>query len=119
MIFIPLLALVLGVVVGLIIGVPMSGFAAVYLPIVVIAGLDAVCGGWRSALEGKFQTDVFLTGFVANTVIASFLAFLGDRIGVDLFFAAAIVLGWRIFTNLNQVRRIMLSQFREARRQRS
>ena len=89
MIFIPILALIVGVVLGLIIAQPMTGLPAVYLPIVVIAGLDAVCGGWRNALEGKFHTDIFITGFVANTLIASFLAFLGDRIGVDLFFAAA------------------------------
>ncbi|HQU19810.1 MAG TPA: small basic family protein, partial [Fimbriimonadaceae bacterium] len=67
---------------------------------------------------GKFSTDVFLTGFVSNVVIAFFLAWLGDQIGINLFLAAVLVMGSRIFTNLSLIRRMMLTKWRDARERR-
>jgi small basic protein len=89
-----------------------------YLAIACLAGLDTVLGGIRSGLEGKFYNDVFVTGFISNVVIAFFLSWLGDRIGVNLFLAAAIVLGSRIFTNLSLIRRFTLTKLQDARERR-
>jgi len=57
-----------------------------------VAGLDTVLGGVRSGLEGEFHTDIFVTGFISNIIIAFFLAYLGDKIGVNLSLAVALVL---------------------------
>lgn len=70
--------------------------------------LDTLFGGIRSLFEKKFYVDVFLTGFLANTLITFFLAWVGDSIGLDMFLAIAIVLGGRIFTNLSMIRRYLL-----------
>jgi small basic protein len=86
-----------------------------YIAIACLAGLDTVLGGIRSGLEGKFHNDIFITGFITNILIAFFLAWLGDRIGVNLFLAAALVLGARIFTNLSLIRRFLLTKFQDAR----
>ena len=83
--------------------------------VAVVAGLDSVCGGSRSALEGKFRTDVFVTGFVSNIVVSIALLWLGDRIGVSLFLVIAIVMGTRIFNNLSVMRRIALTLISDAR----
>ena len=91
MIYIPIVALILGVVLGFLIKVPVTGIAGVYMGVAVVAGLDSVFGGLRSAIEGKFRSDVFMTGFVANIVIAFFLAWFGDRIGVNVYFVAILV----------------------------
>lgn len=115
MILIPLLALLVGVLIGLFALEPVRGVAGIYLGIACLAALDTVCGGLRSVLEGKFTTDVFLTGFVSNIVIAFLLAWLGDRIGINLFLAVALILGTRIFTNLSLIRRLLLSQWADAR----
>ncbi len=45
-----------------------------------------------------------------NTILAGALAYLGDRLGVDLFLAAAVVLGGRMFLNLSLIRRYWLTQ---------
>src|SRR5438477_11163682 len=92
-----------------------NAVVALYLAVGCLAGLDTVLGGVRSGLEGKFHTDVFLTGFVSNIVIAFFLAWLGDRIGVNLSLAVALVLGARIFTNLSLIRRFLLTKWQDAR----
>lgn len=113
MIYIPLIALVLGVVAGILLKTSVTGEAGIYVGLAVIAGLDSVCGGMRSALEGKFRSDVFVTGFIANIVIASFLAWFGDKIGVDVYLAAILVLGMRIFNNLSLIRRQMLTKWHD------
>lgn len=106
-----------------------GGFAAVYLSqytippgfapyvsLAALAGLDSICGGIRAGLEGKFHDDIFLTGFVMNTLLAAALAYLGDRIGVDLFLAAVVLLGGRVFLNLSLIRRYGLNQWQAARK---
>ncbi len=115
MILIPILALLVGLAIGWFIKVPVSGLAGIYMGVGVVAGLDSVFGGIRSALEGKFRSDVFLTGFIANIVIAFFLAWFGDRIGVNVYFVAILVMGSRIFTNLSLIRRQMLTKWHDAR----
>lgn len=113
MIYVPIIALVVGVVVGIFIRPSVAGEAGIYFGLAVIAGLDSVFGGMRSALESKFRTDVFVTGFVANILIAAFLAWFGDKIGVDIYLAAILVLGMRIFNNLSLIRRQMLTKWHD------
>lgn len=93
----------------------LEGAPGQYLAIMCLAGLDTVLGGLRSGLEGKFYNDVFFTGFFSNIAIAFFLSWLGDRIGINLFLAAALVLGARIFTNLSLIRRFLLTKLQDAR----
>jgi small basic protein len=83
---------------------------APYLSLAALAGLDSIFGGIRAGLEGKFHDDIFLSGFVVNTLLAGLLAYLGDRIGVDLFLAAVVALGGRVFLNLSLIRRYWLTQ---------
>jgi small basic protein len=92
-----------------------SGWAS-YISLAALAGLDSICGGVRSGLEGKFHDDIFLTGFLMNTVLSAALAYLGDRIGVDLFLAAVVMLGGRVFLNLSLIRRYWLTNRQMNRR---
>jgi len=116
-IFLPILAIVVGAIIALFVRAPIhDAFAALYLSIACLAGLDTVLGGVRSGLEGKFHTDVFVTGFISNIAIAFFLAWLGDRVlGLNLYLAVALVLGARIFTNLSLIRRFLLTKWQDAR----
>lgn len=120
MFLIPVLALIIGIVLGrvLLSDTPVTGVAAVYLGVTILAGLDSVFGGLKSAMAGDFRTDVFLSGFVTNMLIAGFFAWFGDRIGVNLYLAAVLVMGWRIFTNLGVIRRQIIAQIVETRRRR-
>lgn len=115
MILIPILALIVGVLIALAIGYSPSGVVAQYIALAAVAGMDSVLGGWRAGLEGKFRTGIFVTGFFSNILIAFFLAWLGDQIGINLFLAAALILVWRMFNNLSLIRRILLTNFRETR----
>ena len=120
---IPLLALLVGVGLAVFLAdfsliMPVKGIYGQYLAVACLAGLDTVFGGIRSGLEGKFHRDVFISGFVANTLIAFFLAWLGDKLFIDLLLAVALVLGSRMFVNLSLIRRFLLTKWQDARERR-
>lgn len=83
---------------------------APYLSVAALAGLDTIFGGIRAGIEGRFQNDIFASGFVLNTLLAAGLAWLGDRIGVSLALVAVIALGSRVFLNLSLIRRYYLNK---------
>jgi small basic protein len=83
---------------------------AVYLSVAALAGLDTVFGGIRAGIEGRFQNDIFASGFLLNTLLAAGLAWLGNRIGVSLALVAVISLGQRVFLNLSLIRRYYLNK---------
>lgn len=118
MILIPILAVAVGIALGILLRVPLEERFAVYLGVLVVAGMDSVFGGVRSALESKFRSDIFVTGFFGNMTIALLFAFFGDQIGVDLHAVAILVMGWRIFTNLSVIRRQMLTKWHDTRERR-
>jgi small basic protein len=104
---IPVLGLAVGVVLGLVFDptVPLS--MQPYLPIAVVAALDAVFGGVRARLDRIFDAKVFVISFVSNVVVAALIVYLGDQLGVgaQLSTAVVVVLGIRIFGNAAAIRR--------------
>jgi small basic protein len=82
-----------------------------YLPIAVVAALDALFGGLRALLDGIFSDKVFVVSFIANVLVAVILVFIGDRLGVggQLTTGVIVVLSIRIFSNVAAIRRHLLS----------
>lgn len=104
---IALLALLLGALLGLLLQPTVPDALIPYLPVAVVAALDALFGGLRARFDGTFSERIFLVSFTSNVLLAVFLVFLGDQLGVgrDLSTAVVVVLGVRIFSNLAAVRR--------------
>ena len=101
------IGLVLGIVAGLLLAPDVPVAFQPYLPIAVVAALDAVFGGLRAFLDGIFDDKVFVVSFVSNVVIAAAIVFLGDKLGVggQLTTGVIVVLGIRIFSNVAAIRR--------------
>ena len=101
------LALVVGIVVGLIFRPTVPDWLEPYLPIAVVAALDAVFGGVRARLDGVFDSKVFVVSFVSNVLVAALIVYLGDKLGVGGQLSTAVVvgLGIRIFGNAAAIRR--------------
>lgn len=104
---IPALALVAGVALGIWLDPTVPLWLQPYLPIAVVAALDAVFGGVRARLDGIFDAKVFVVSFVSNVLVAALVVFLGDKLGVgtQLSTAVVVVLGIRIFGNAAAIRR--------------
>ncbi|MFN8081655.1 MAG: small basic family protein [Kineosporiaceae bacterium] len=104
---IALLGLVVGVIAGLVVEPTVPIWMQPYLPIAVVAALDAVFGGLRAVLDGIFDDRVFTVSFLSNIVIAALMVYLGDQLGVgsQLATGVVVVLGIRIFSNAAAIRR--------------
>ena len=102
-----LLAVVVGVVSGLVLQPTVPLDLQPYLPIAVVAALDALFGGIRAWLEQIFDDKVFVVSFVGNVLVASLIVYLGDKLGVggELSTGIVVVLGIRIFSNAAAIRR--------------
>lgn len=80
------------------------------LAVAVMAALDAVLGGVRASMSGQYDTEIFISGFFINGIMAAFLCYTGNMIGIDLYLAAVLIFGIRVFQNLGIIRRLYLGK---------
>jgi small basic protein len=101
------IGLLVGVVAGLVLEPTVPLWLQPYLPIAVVAALDAVFGGLRAVLDGIFDDRVFTVSFLSNIIVAGLIVYLGDQLGVgsQLSTGVVVVLGIRIFSNAAAIRR--------------
>ena len=101
------IGLLVGVIAGLILEPTVPLWLQPYLPIAVVAALDAVFGGLRAVLDGIFDDRVFTVSFLSNIIVAAVIVYLGDQLGVgsQLSTGVVVVLGIRIFSNAASIRR--------------
>jgi len=111
----PLLGLIIGVYLGSNFSYQLPPIYIKYMSIAVLASLDSVFGGIKAVLKNTFDGAILLTGFFTNALLAALLAYLGDRLGVDLYYAAIFAFGVRIFQNLASIRHHVITSFRAKR----
>ena len=104
---IALAGLLIGIIAGLILEPTVPVWLQPYLPIAVVAALDAVFGAARATLDGVFDDRVFVISFLSNVLVAALIVFLGDQLGVgsQLSTGVVVVLSVRIFSNVAAIRR--------------
>jgi small basic protein len=111
--WLPLIGLLVGLIIGSIFSITIPGEYSRYTAIAILAALDAVFGALRADMEGEYDNLAFISGFLANAFLAVLLTLLGDRLGVELHYAAIVAFGVRMFTNLAIIRRKLLTRVRE------
>ena len=82
---------------------------APYVAAGLLGALDSAFGGCNARIKGHFKLGIFLSGAVGNTLIAVFLAWLGQKLGIPLYLAAVVVFGTRMFQNFAEIRRELLT----------
>ena len=88
---IAVIGLGIGIVIGFLTQPSVPIWLQPYLPIIIVAALDAVFGGIRALLERSFDDKVFVVSFLTNIVIAGLIVYLGDQLGSDLNFQPALL----------------------------
>ena len=116
MIYIVMVSLAIGLLIGSISPIVIPLAYTKLFSVALVAALDAAFGGLRSAISERFDKHVFVTGFFSNTLLAATLVFIGDRLGIDLYYVALLAFGFRIFKNLAVIRRYLLKDYRDGAR---
>jgi small basic protein len=114
--WLPLIGLLVGFVVGFLADLRVPDEYSNYLSIAILAAFDTLIGGLRAHLQQTYDEIVFITGFFFNIFLATTLTFLGVHLGVDLYLAAVFAFGVRLFQNIAVIRRLLLTEWMERRR---
>lgn len=106
----------IGLLVGIVLGIVWPGNIpdkfSPYISIAILASLCSVFGAVRAILSKNFKTDIFISGFFGNAILAAILVYIGEKLGMPLHFAAVIFFGVRIFENFAIIRRVLLEKVR-------
>ena len=70
---IALLGLLAGIGLGIWLEPSLPAALQPYLPIAIVAALDALFGAFRAYLEGNFTDKVFVVSFISNVLIAAMI----------------------------------------------
>lgn len=105
------LGLGLGLVLGFALNITYPSEFSFYITMALLASMDSLLGAARSYMEGKYNNPIFISGFLTNAILAAALVYLGDRLGVPLYYAVIFVFGGRLFQNLAVIRRILIERY--------
>lgn len=105
------IAVVLGIALGLIVPYNLTSDTLPYVAVAIIAALDSIFGGVVANYSKRFSIYVFMTGLISNAVLAVVLTYVGNMLGINLSFAAIVVFGVRIFNNLANIRRATIDKY--------
>ena len=108
--------LALGVVIGYYIPFTYPMDYSLYMSVAILAALDSIFGAVKSTFEGIYDNLIFLTGFIGNSLLAILLTYIGDRLGIPLYYVAILVFGSRLFDNLSIIRRHIILRISNKKR---
>jgi len=101
-------AALVGVLLGIVTKIEIPVTYARYTAVGLLAALDSIFGALKASIAGRYENRVFISGLVTNSAVAAGLTFMGDKLGVELYFAAIFAFGVRIFQNIAVIRRNLL-----------
>lgn len=108
--------LALGVVIGYYIPFTYPMNYSLYMSVAILATLDSIFGAVKSIFEGKYDNIIFVTGFIGNSLLAIFLTYIGDKLGIPIYYVAILVFGSRLFNNLSMIRRHIILRLSNKKR---
>lgn len=104
-------AVLVGILLGLLVPYNLSSSTLPYVAVAIIAALDSVFGGLLANFNKRFNINVFMIGLVSNAILAVFLTFIGNILGISLSFAVIVVFGVRMFNNMASIRRLTFDAY--------
>lgn len=110
---IPILGLLIGCLGALFMPWSINPAYSVYVAIAILAALDSVLGGVSAIINKNFSMEIFLSGFFCNALLAAFIIFLGEKLGLDLYVAVVVVFGTRLFQNFAIIRHSYIAKLRK------
>ena len=101
---------IVGLSAGLMIG-SMINIELVHTKILIMlfmVSLDSLIGGLKSMDKTSFNDSLLISGFFINFTAGLILLYVGDKVDINLYYAALIALTIRILKNFSVLRRHVL-----------
>ena len=102
-------SILLGVLIGYFLPVSIPAEYSIYVAVILLAAVDAAAGGINARMHHQCRGSLFISGAIGNGLMAVFITYLGERIGISLYLAAVVVFGTRLFQNFGEIRRELLT----------
>ena len=72
--------------------------------VAILAGIESMCSAIRLVIKNRFDSNKFLLNFVINVVIVVLFVFIGDNLGLDLYYVVLLALGFSLLQDLDMVK---------------
>lgn len=112
-------SIIIGAALGFILPFHISAAYTPYVAVGILAAIDSVFGGIVANYQRMFDIQVFLSGFFCNACLAVLFTAFGNLLDADLYLAAVVVFGTRLFQNLATIRRYMINDWVTKRERKS
>lgn len=99
-----IIAALLGGVVGFITPVIIPSEYNKLFSVAILAGVESICSAIRLVIKDKFNSKSFIITFFANVSIVVLFVFIGDNLGLDLYYVVLLALGFRLLQDLDVVK---------------
>lgn len=109
----PVLGLIIGILIGIFLPYKIPYEYSNYVALAILAGLDSLFGAVAASVQGKFNMKIFLSGFFGNALLAALLAYIGDKLGIQIHLAAIFAFGNRLFINFAIIRRFLIGEYKK------
>ena len=106
-----ILAGIMGIVCGMFLPYNVSPENLPYIAMAILAALDSIFGALLAYFNKKFNMSVFVLGLFSNAFLAVLLTYIGNLLGISLYFAVIIVFGVRLFNNMAAIRRLTIDAY--------
>ncbi|EGO62575.1 small basic family protein [Acetonema longum] len=110
MLLLAIIGIIIGILIGTVFPINIPAEYAKFMSVALLASLDSVFGGLRAGIYESFDNTIFISGFFTNALLAAGLVYMGERLGIDLYYVASLAFGLRIFQNLAIIRRYFLKK---------
>jgi small basic protein len=70
--------------------------------VAILAGIESVCSAIKLIIRDK--GNIFIITFFANVIIAVLFVFIGDSLGLDLYYVILLALGFKLLQDLDVVK---------------
>ncbi len=72
--------------------------------VAILAGIGSLFTGVKLIIRDKFDSRFFVLNFLATVVIAVIFVFIGDNLGLDLYYVVLLAIGFRLLQDLDIIK---------------
>lgn len=107
---IAIIGIVIGVLIGFVLPMAISIEYSLYMTLIILVAIDAILGAIYSYYKGNFNNNVFVVELLSNELFSIFLVFIGQQLGLPLYYVPLFVFGFKMYEKMALIRNFLLKR---------